>query len=239
MKRSLLFSVLLFSGIGLLAQSPVSVESSVARLNQISQGSGLIPVFNLKTGEIRGSRFLNKEYTEGEVWLNKERHYGKEYKYKFDEAENTIQILTKEGKEILLLNYEIEVAKLYIDNSTVTYFRAEVPNSGGTHRLFQVLFVGKKYTFIKLPAKKLVKTDNSGGYNTGEVFQEYIPVHRYFLQVGNKPFQEIKMTKKSLLKAMPQKKKALEELFEDHEGDIMDYEIAELLQETEPKEGSN
>jgi hypothetical protein len=239
MKRALLFSVILFLGLRLLAQSPTSVGNSVARLNQMSQGSGLIPVFNLKTSEVKGSRFFNRDYTEGEVWLNKERHYGKEYKYKFDEAENTIQVITKEGKEISLLNYEIEVAKLYINNSTVTYFRAQLPNSEGIHRLFQVLFVGKKYTLIKLPTKKLVKTDNRGGYNTGEVFQEYIPVHRYFLQVGNKPFQEIKMTKKSLLKAMPQKKAALEELFEDHEGDIMDYEIAELLNETEPKESSN
>ncbi len=239
MKRNLLFSVSLFVALGLLAQSPVSVENSVARLNQISQGSSLIPVFNLKTGEVKGSRFFYKDYTEGEVWLNKNRRYGKEYKYKFDEAENTIQVLTKEGKEILLMNYDIEVAKLYIDNSTVTYFRAEVPNSGGIHRLFQALFVGKKYTFVKLPAKKLVKTDKTGGYNTGELYQEYIPVHRYFLQVNNKPFQEVKMTKKSLLKAMPQKKAALEELFEDHEGDIMDYEIAELLKETEPKESSN
>ncbi len=239
MKRNLLFSILLFLGIGLLAQSPISVENSVARLNQINQGSSLIPVFNLKTGAIKGSRFFSKEYTEGEVWLNKERHYGKEYKYKFDEAENTIQVLTKEGKEILLMNYDIEVAKLYIDNSTVTFFRAEVPNSEGIHRLFQVLFVGKKYTLIKLPVKKLVKVSNTGGYNSGEIFQEFIPVHRYFLQVNNKPFKEIKMTKKSLLKAMPQKKAALEELFEDHEGDIMDYEIAELLKETEPKEGSN
>lgn len=239
MKRASLFSVFLSLGLRLLAQSPVSVESSIARLNQINQVNNLIPVFNLETSETKGSRFFYKEYTEGEVWLSKERHYGKEYKYKFDEAENTIQVLTKEGKEILLMNYEIEVAKLYIDNSTVTYFKAEVPNSDGIHRLFQVLFVGKKYTFVKLPVKKLVKTDKTGGYNTGELYQEYIPVHRYFLQVNNKPFQEIKMTKKSLLKSMPHKRAALQELFEDHEGDIMDYEIAELLEETEPKEGLN
>ena len=239
MKNYFLFLGLLFPVIGVVAQSPISVESSVARLNQINQGNNLIPVFNLQMGEIKGSRFFYNEYTEGEVWLTKERHYGKEYKYKFDEADNTIQILTKEGKEILLLNYEIDVAKLYIKGSTITYFRAEVPNSEGIHRLFQVLFVGKKYTFIKLPSKKLVKTDNRGGYNTGEIYQEYIPIHRYFVQVNNKPFQELKMTKKSLLKAMPQKKAALEELFEDHEGDIMDYEIAKLLEETELEVSSN
>jgi hypothetical protein len=239
MKIYYLFSVLLFSVIRTVAQSPTSVESSVARLNQINQGSGLIPVFNLQTGEIKGSRFFNKDYTEGEVWLTKDRHFGNEYKYKFDEADNTIQVLTKEGKEILLLNYEIDIAKLYINGSTVTYFRAELPNSDGIKSLFQVLFIGKKYTFIKLPSKKLVKIDNRGGYNTGEIYQEYIPVHRYFLQINNKPFQVIKMTKKSLLKAMPQKKTVLEEFFEDHEGDIMDYEIAKLLDETEREESSN
>lgn len=238
MKKNLLLLFLLFVKSVLIAQSssPASVESSVARLNQINRGSGLIPVFNLQTGEIKGSRFFNKDYSEGEVWLTKDRHYSSEYKYKFDESENTLQVQTKNGKEILLLSYEIDVAKLYVNGSTVTYFRAEVPNSGGNQRLFQILFVGKKYTLLKLPGKKLVKNDNTGGYNTGDINQEYIPTHLYFLQADNKPFQEIKMTKRSLLKALPQKKAALEDFFEDHEGDIMDYEIAALLEKTEKKE---
>ena len=218
----------------MIAQS-AAIGSSVARLNQINRGSGLIPVFNLRNADIKGSKFLNDTYTEGDVWLTNNRHYGKEYKYKFDEENNAVQILYKDGKELQLMTYEIEIVKLYIDSSTITYFKAEVPNEKGIHRLFQVLFVGKRYTLLKLPCKKLVKNDNSGGYASAESSREYIPTHRYYLQIDEKPFKEIKMTKRSLLKSMPHKKSALQELFEDHTGDIMDYEIAELLEETEPK----
>ena len=213
--------------------SPTSVESSVVRLNQMNSGSSLIPYFNLRYDGIKGSKFFYEDYTEGEVWLSKDRHYTKEYRYKFDEAENTVQVISKDGKEISLLSHEIEVAKLFINGTTVTYFRAEVPNAGGEHRLFQVLYVGKKYSLLKLPGKKLLKQDRTGGYDTGEIYHEYVATHRYFLQTGQKTAEEIKMTKRSLLKAMPGKKSVLETFFEDHEGDIKDYEIAELLEKSE------
>jgi hypothetical protein len=216
-----------------LCQSPATVASSVARLNQINRSSGLIPYFNLRYDGIKGSKFFYDNYTEGEVWMSKDRHYGKEYTYKFDEEENTVQIRQKDGKEISLLSFEIEVVKLYIDSSTVTYFRAEVPNSKGEHRLFQVLFVGKTYTLLKLPGKRMVKEDRTGGYNTGEIYHEYVPTHRYFLLAGQKPAEELKMTKRSLMKSLPQKKALLEAFFETHEGDIQDYEIAELLEKSE------
>ena len=231
-KLNALVVALLWAAV-LWCQAPTSVASNVARLNQINNGSGLIPHFSLRYDGIKGSKFFHEEYTEGELWMSKNRHFAKEYTYKFNEAENTVQIREKNGKEISLLSHEIEVAKLFINGSTVTYFRAVVPNIGGEHRLFQVLFVGKKYTLLKLPAKKLVKTEKTGGYNTGEIYHEYIATHRYFLQSGEKPFEEIKMTKRNLLKAMPQKKAILEAFFEEHEGDIHDYEIAELLQSTE------
>jgi hypothetical protein len=41
------------------------------------------------------------------------------------------------------------------------------------------------------------------------------------------------MTKRSFLKAMPQKRKILEAFFEDHKGSIKDYEIAQLLIDSE------
>ena len=237
MKQLNALIVFLFWVSMLWCQSPSSVGNNVAQLNQMTNSSGLIPHFSLRYDGIKGSKFFYEDYTEGEIWLSNDRHFGKEYTYKFDESENTVQIKIKEGKEISLLSHEIEVAKLFINGTTVTYFRAEVPNGGGERRLFQVLFVGKKYSLLKLPGKKLVKEERTGGYNTGEIYHEYIETHRYFLQTGQKTAEEIKMTKRSLLKAMPQKKALLQEFFEDHEGDIHDYEIADLLEKSE-KEGN-
>ena len=220
----------------LWCQIPAAVGNSMVKMNEINRGSGLVPYFNLRYDGIKGSKFFYEDYAEGELWMSKERHFTKEYVYKFDESENTIQVKTKEGKEISLLSHEIEVAKLFIKGSTVTYFRAEVPNANGEHRLFQVLFVGKKYSLLKLPGKKLVKEEKTGGYDTGEIYHEYIPTHRYFLQTGQKTAEEIKMTRRSLLKTMPQKKAVLEAFFEEHEGEIHDYEIAELLEKSEKEE---
>ncbi len=238
--NTVLITLLWASSLWCQSPAPASVENSVSRLNQVNNSSktGLIPYFNLRYDGIKGSKFFYEDYTEGELWMSKERHYDKEYTYKFDESENTVQVKTKEGKEISLLSHEIEVVKLKIKGSTVTYLRAEVPGGAGEHRLFQVLFVGKKYSLLKLPGKKMVKEERTGGYNTGEIYHEYIATHRYFLQTGQKTAVEIKMTKRSLLKAMPQKKSVLEAFFEDYVGDIHDYEIAELLEKSESSEGS-
>jgi hypothetical protein len=69
MNKILLSLFLLCVKTALSQNSPASVESSVARLNQINRGSGLIPVFNLQTSEIKGSPFFYKDYADGEVWL--------------------------------------------------------------------------------------------------------------------------------------------------------------------------
>ena len=41
------------------------------------------------------------------------------------------------------------------------------------------------------------------------------------------------MTKRNLLKSMPQKRNILEAFFEDHEGPIKDYEIVKVLVDSE------
>ncbi len=99
MKKLSILAVALLWATTMYCQDPTSVSSSVARLNQINNGSGLIPHFDLRYDGVKGSKFFYENYTAGEIWLSKDRHYGKEYTYKFDEEQNTVQIKMKDGKE--------------------------------------------------------------------------------------------------------------------------------------------
>ncbi len=94
----------------LSAQTPANVavvQNQINSVRTINYKSFDFPTFNLKENEIRGSRYLNDEYTEGALWLTKNRQYHEGYLFKFDEVENSVQVKHKDGRELLMKRKQI------------------------------------------------------------------------------------------------------------------------------------
>lgn len=195
-------------------------------------GAPMIPIFDLRYEGIKGSRFFNEEYAEGEIWLTNNRHYIAEMQYKFDECENGVQVrFASNKKEIVLFNNEVILFKLKMNNSTVTYIKAKVPSVNDDNRLYQAIYVGKKYQLLKLPSKKLVTHKETGPYQSGANYDKYEENYQYFLKVGEQSFKEIKIKKAAFVKAIATKKITLERIFEepDYKNNLTDFNIAAIL----------
>ena len=235
MKKLLTLALLLkFMGTHAQVGNFASMQSKMDNL-LTQTGSPVIPIFDLRYEGVKGSRFLNEEYAEGEIWMTNNRHYTVEMKYKFDEAENGVQVkFASTGKEITLFNNEVEIFKLKLNGSTVTYFKAEVPGENETNKLFQVIYLGKKYQLIKLPVKKLVRHKETGAYQSGANYDKFEESHRYFIKINDQSFKEIKFKKSVILKMIPNKKDSLEKLFDKPQyKDLTDFNIGEILQKIE------
>lgn len=236
------FLIILFFPYWVSGQATNSMSESMAAARiMTSRGGGDLPIFNLAETKVVGSRFFKDEYTEGEIWLTGNRHNTNEVVYKFDEIENHVQVKYKDGREVVLFNNEIIACKMVYGTENVVYFKASVPNEPDVHRLFQLMYYGKKYQLIKLPLKsehrKDVNTNSSSSYDlrTSENVIELRSNNRYFLKIGDGDFKEIKFKKSAFAKNIPLKKNKIEKLLDtpQYKGDLSDKMMAQLLENLE------
>ena len=117
---------------------------------------------------VRGNRYFNEDYSDGEVITRDGRRYTTDLKYKFDEYKNAVQIkVISDKKELMLFNNNIDTFRLFMDNRVVTYIKAIVPEENDLHKLYQVIHWGTQVKLIKMPRKKIVKVTNSDVFSSG------------------------------------------------------------------------
>lgn len=210
-------------------------QSRVNNMNELmrSNTSSLMLYYEPSELDIKGSRFYHKDYTDGELWFVNGEYIGKEYQYRFDEQQKTVQVKDKNGEETLVDPTKINGCRLKIDGKSVLYFRASLPVDINKKHLFQLLYNSDKYNVIKLPSKKLIPKTKM--FHNDEQQYEYINEHRYFIKKGDGEFQEFKLKKKEIIKVFPEKKRILEKLFETKPYDerLSESLLAQLLVQLE------
>lgn len=233
MKKYLfLFAILPVFSYGQTSTIPLE-QSRINAMNELmkSNTSSLMLYYKGSEVDIKGSKYFFDEYVDGELWFINGEYISKEYVYKFDESENSVQIKDKKGQEILIDKEKINGCRLKIGDKSVVYFRSALPNELNNKQLFQLFFNGNMYQVIKLPAKRLVPKTKI--FHNDELQYEYLNEHRYFMKKGDKNLTEIKLKKKDLLKAFPEKKATLNRLFDtpQYKDRLTEKAFAEILVE--------
>ena len=225
--------LLLSSCVILSAQTPNNAELH-AQFDQIgkAQRPSTVPNFDTRYEGVLGSRFTIEVYNKGEIWLTDGRHYTTELQYRFDEIENSVQVKYPEGKELLLFNNYVLKCHISQKDTTIIYLKALIEGEKDVHKLYQVLYDGKKYTLLKLPTRKIIHIDEKTALTIGRLYDQITPVFHYYFKTDDKIFKEIKRGKKDILKAFSSKKMVLENLFKtpQYEGDLDDKKLVALFQ---------
>jgi hypothetical protein len=237
MKKYLLFLATILCT-NLVAQNSPSVavvQMQSNRLKEINSKSFDFPTFSLKETEIKGFRYFYDEYTEGELWLTDNRHYKEGYLFKFDEVENSVQVKSPDGKELLLDKDEVVICQLFIFGSTVSYLGLELPNKDNqdkenTYNIFQVLYLSDNYQVLKLPQKRIRKNPKNMSAGQGFEYDQYVPEYHYFVKKKDGLLTEFKPNKKDILAQFSEKKGNLEPLFKQAKyKKLSDALLAELI----------
>ena len=232
MKKSLLFLAII-TGSNLVAQNSTNVAQVQTQNNQlrgINYKSSDFPTFKLNDTEIKGSRYFYDEYTEGELWLTDNRHYKEGYLFKFDEIENSIQVKSLDGKELLLDKSEVVICQLFIFGYTVSYLGVELPNKESDFSIFQVLYLSDNYQVLKLPQKRIRKNPKNMSAGQGFEYDQYVSDYHYFVKKKDGMLIEFKPNKKDILEQFKEKKADLESLFKQSKyKKISDAVLAELI----------
>jgi hypothetical protein len=183
---------------------------------------------------IRGSRYSTEAYCGGELVTKNGVRYRDAFSFKFDEFTNAIQVRFKDGKERVLFYNNVDSFRLFIGNTVVEYIKANVPDVNETNMFYQVIYASANYQLIKLATKKVVNVDTRNALGDGEKYQEFQRTDVYFIKKGSsKPFEKVKISKKSLLETLPNKKATLTKLFDSkpYKGSLDDEKLAALFKE--------
>jgi hypothetical protein len=237
MKKTILCTLCTVFSLTIWAQGGVNMMLATRGIESIMDDA-FIPKYNLRDIEMRGSRYFNPEFVNGEIWMTNDKHFTTEMVYKFDELENSVHIRSnrEKKKELLLPSNQVLAVRLFLEKDTFSFFRMEIPNDKEKkERLFMILYATPQYKLVKLPQKRYREINDKQPYGTGDQYKEFKSEHRYFLRKGaTKQFEEINLSKKSLMKNFPNKKATLEKLFSKPEyKDLDEWNVAGILQELE------
>ncbi len=220
MKNTLLiFAILPTVLFGQKASTPTSAtvlqeQSRVNAMNEIMKNNTSSQMLYYKPNEldIKGSKYFYDDYVEGEVWFINGQYASTEYVYKFDETQNSVQIKDKKGEELLVDASTINGCKLIINGKAVIYFKAQVPGDPSQKKLFQLVYYSDNYKVIKMPAKRLIPKTKI--FHDDAQQYEYLNEHTFYVKKGDGRYEELKLKKKGVMEAFPEKKAVLTKLFE-------------------------
>lgn len=222
------FCLLLMFSMGVLqAQSIVSLNQTLG----YGQTHAIF-AFNDRYDGLEGNPyFFDDKYHDGEIWLTQNRHYEKDYQYKFDQLTSTVLLKYPNGKEILLDAKDILSFNMFIEDKTVTFVRVQLPDSKEA-TVVQLIYWSPKLKLLRDIKKKLLRNKENGAYNDGKVTDKVINDYRYYFSKNDEELVFIKPTKKGFIKALPNKEIELERLFKTKEfkDDLTVSKLAELMQ---------
>jgi hypothetical protein len=226
MKKTYLFLLLVLSFSLANAQSIVSLNQTLG----YGQTHAIF-AFNDRYDGLEGNPyFYDDKYHDGEIWLSQNRHYEKEYKYKFDQLSSTVLIQYPNGKEILLEAKDILSFNMFIDDKTVTFVRVQLPDAKEP-TVVQLIYWSPKLKLLRDIKKKLLRNKETGAYNDGKVTDKVVNDYRYYFSKNDEELSFIKPNKKGFIRALPDKEVEIERIFKTKAfDDLTVSKLAELMQ---------
>lgn len=114
----------------------------------------------------------------------------------------------KTGKLMAIPSDKIEEVKISSEGKEMVFrisreseFEREIKDG----RFYQVLREGQ-ILFIKLPVTKLIEADYKAVYSPDRRFDEYTTYYKYYIMGAGGKFQQIQLSRKSMIKFFPDKK---------------------------------
>ena len=96
------------------------------------------------------------------------------------------------------------------------------------NRFYRIL-LEEPHKFIMIPEKTFIEADFKAAYSADRRYDEYHPVHKYFIKGPDNVFHQIQLNKKSLTKIFPEKKEIINKTFREKDDEENEDKVIALL----------
>ncbi len=214
------------------ATNPRADIATQSNLNSLGRGRPILQTFDDRYDGIKGNRFFyDDQYHKGELMLTDSTLVDNQVLYRFNQLTGAVQVKYTNGREIYLKTDNIMTFRLKIGSQEVLFTRGVMPENSREYRLLQVIYYSPTLKLLRDSRKKLTRVNDTGAYSKGEVYDEIENDFQYFIQRGDKVPIEVKPSRKSFIKAMPDLEKKIEHLFNtpQYKNNLTVSKLAELM----------
>ena len=214
------------------ATNPRADIATQSNLNSLGKGRPILQTFDDRYDGIKGNRFFyDDQYHEGELVLTDSTLINNQVLYRLDQLLGAVQVKYPDGKEIYLKTNNILIFRLKVNSQDVFFKRSVMPDNLRQYRLLQVIYYSPTLKLLRDSRKKLSRVNDTGAYSKGEVYDEIENDFRYCIQRGDNAPIEVKPSRKSFIRAMPDLEKKIEHLFNTsrYKSDLTVSKLAELM----------
>ena len=214
------------------ATNPRADIAAQSNLSNLGKGRPILQTFDDRYDGIKGNRFFyDDQFHEGELVLTDSTLINNQVLYRLDQLLGAVQVKYPDGKEIYLKTDNILTFRLKVGSQDVFFTRSVMSDNFREYRLLQVIYYSPTLKLLRDSRKKLTRVNDTGPYSKGEVYDEIENDFRYFIQRGDYAPIEVKPSRKSLIKAMPDLEKKIEHLFNtpQYKSDLTVSRLAELM----------
>ncbi|MFN7119682.1 MAG: hypothetical protein ACK4TA_23000 [Saprospiraceae bacterium] len=199
MKTTFTFAFLLLAYSTIFAQVLLDIQG----LNDVSPYNRGAKGFDLRYEGVRGTPLLFDDWQTAKIQLADRDTFGATAKINVDLEQNLL-ILQLPGEKVGQVSpYKLKAFKIEDAASRQTQLwtvlrEKEVEGTTNSQEKFYELLHQGKFTLLKSVKKTFKRANYKEAYSIGARYDEYIKGVDYWLREGDKPFQEIKLKRKSL-----------------------------------------
>ena len=212
--------------------TPRADIATQSNLTNMGKGKPVFQTFDDRYDGIKGNRFFyNEAFHEGEILFTDSTFAKNNILYRFDQLVGAIQAKNTDGKEIYLKTANILSFKLKIEGQEIIFTRGVIPENPREYKLLQVIYYSPTLQFLRDSRKKLTRVNDTGAYSKGEVYDEIENDFKYYLKRGDHVAVEVKPTRKSLIKVLPDMERKIEQLFNtpQYKKDLSVSKLGEIM----------
>ncbi|MFD2999060.1 hypothetical protein ACFS7Z_01705 [Pontibacter toksunensis] len=217
MVRIALFLPLVFATQAAFAQASVPIgldaERNLAELGN-STNATMVRTYDNRYEGVKGTPFFSAEWNKATLTKNNTIYRNLDVKYNV--YENKINYRTPEGKEFILEPHKIDDFVLTDDKTGHELQFKKLPVLASeddklVNRFVAVVYDGAQVQLVMVPEKDFIKANYTGAYSTGNKYDELADVQTYYLIGPGKKAEKVKLNRKNLLRALPDKQNKVQE----------------------------
>lgn len=206
------------------------------KLKVLSTTSPDVPggyIFNNSYEGLRGAPFLLEEFVPVLVKIKDIENY---FSLRANlDLKNNLLLYVEDNTNFVLAIPSLKVEEVIMKNQGDTLIFRTSEKKDFEPELKEIRFIqflkASPAEFVRIPYKIYIPADYLGAYTAKRRYDEYRTEHDYYLMNSEKIFEKIKLTKKSLIKAFPEKKAFINDYFTTHAGQDKEKVVLAVLDE--------
>lgn len=221
---AILFPLAFATQVAFAQSAPTGLDAQ-GNLADLANGNSanLVRTYDNRYEGVKGTPFFIDDWRKATLTNNKTLYSNVDVKYNI--YENNILYRSADGKEFILEPTKVDSFVLTDKNTKQEYDFRQVPALAAQDAKFVNQFVvilheGKQSQLIMVPEKTLVKADFKGPYSSGKAYDELVDSQSFYFVGPDKKVTKVKLNKKNLLKALPDKQNKVQEYISSENLDL-------------------